>query len=102
MDVLSSSLSQQDAVILTAAFARNTWLAAYEDGWLEYDPSVQTVGAHAVLVVAILAASDERQRALVFKNSWGSKWGDNGYGYMPEDYLLAHGWVAHALSRSTN
>jgi Papain family cysteine protease len=26
----------------------------------------------------------------VFRNSWGAGWGDNGYGYMPFDYVLKY------------
>lgn len=27
------------------------------------------------------------QKCLVFKNSWGSGWGDGGYGYLPEEFV---------------
>ncbi len=39
---------------------------------------------HALLLVAYQA---EQQR-FVFRNSFGLDWGDQGYGYIPEDYLL--------------
>ncbi|HEX7312955.1 MAG TPA: C1 family peptidase [Pyrinomonadaceae bacterium] len=39
----------------------------------------------------------------VFRNSWGSGWGDNGYGYMPFDYVLkfANDLVAYTTKSIT-
>lgn len=29
------------------------------------------------------------RKCLVFKNSWGSNWGDGGFGYLPEEFLTS-------------
>ena len=40
-------------------------------------------GGHAILLVGY----DMDQKHYIFRNSWGQKWGDNGYGYLPFDYI---------------
>lgn len=42
------------------------------------------VGGHAMLIVGISST----HRVFLVRNSWGSEWGDNGYCYMPFDYIL--------------
>jgi hypothetical protein len=44
----------------------------------------QVIGGHAILLVGY----DDSKQLFKFKNSWGSKWGDNGYGYLPYEYYL--------------
>lgn len=49
-------------------------------------------GGHAVCAVGY----DDKKKLLKFKNSWGTGWGDQGYGYMPYDYVnqnLHDGWA---------
>lgn len=47
-------------------------------------------GGHAVMV----AGYDDKRKigkctgALLIRNSWGSEWGDNGYGWLPYEYVL--------------
>ncbi|WP_341466129.1 C1 family peptidase [Bacillus cereus] len=43
----------------------------------------QHVGGHALCVVGY---NDETQM-FKFKNSWGRNWGENGYGYLPYEYM---------------
>jgi C1A family cysteine protease len=49
-------------------------------------PIEQNLGGHSVLVVGYVDADSY----LIIKNSWGSAWGDNGYFYMPYEYLASY------------
>lgn len=42
------------------------------------------VGGHAVAAVGF----DDKKQHFIIRNSWGSDWGDNGYFYMPYEYIL--------------
>jgi C1A family cysteine protease len=42
------------------------------------------IGGHAVLAVGY----DDEDRVFICRNSWGDKWGDGGYFYMPYAYLI--------------
>ncbi len=43
----------------------------------------ESVGRHAVVAVGY----DDSKRRVKILNSWGSRWGDNGYFYMPYDFI---------------
>ena len=47
------------------------------------DPNAEPVGGHCMVVVGWRPDSKE----YIIRNSWGTNWGDHGYGYMPADYL---------------
>jgi C1A family cysteine protease len=34
------------------------------------------------------ACGEESKGAFVIRNSWGTSWGDQGYGYLPYAYVL--------------
>ena len=42
------------------------------------------LGGHAVSAVGF----DDKKKVFIIRNSWGVHWGDNGYFYMPYDYIL--------------
>ena len=42
----------------------------------------QLVGGHAIVIVGY----DDATRRLRFVNSWGTGWGDQGFGYLPYEY----------------
>ena len=43
-------------------------------------------GGHVVLLVGYLAETDR----FILRNSWGTGWGDSGYGSVPREYVLKH------------
>lgn len=51
--------------------------------------AVAAVGYNDSLKIKNLNSHKETTGALIFKNSWGPKWGDAGYGYLPYDYVLS-------------
>jgi hypothetical protein len=46
-------------------------------------PSDSYDGAHAICIVGY----DDILKHLIFKNSWGTGWGDEGYGYLSYDFV---------------
>jgi C1A family cysteine protease len=42
------------------------------------------LGGHAIVCVGFNDATSR----FIFRNSWGATWGDQGYGYIPYEYLL--------------
>ena len=56
------------------------------------------IGGHAIVLVAY----DDRRKLFKFANDWGKDWGDQGYGYLPEEYLQKHSsdcWVFKSVVR---
>lgn len=48
------------------------------------EPTEHLLGGHAVVAVGY----DDSTNMFTIRNSWGSKWGDKGYFYMPYSYIL--------------
>ena len=44
------------------------------------------IGGHAVVIVGYKLINNITY--VTFQNSWGSGWGDNGYGYFPIQFLM--------------
>jgi hypothetical protein len=53
---------------------------------LRADNDVQIVGRHAMLAVGVF--SDGNDQGYLMRNSWGQKWGDQGYGFVSKDYVM--------------
>jgi C1A family cysteine protease len=48
-------------------------------------PTEQKDGGHAMLIVGY----NNADRTFLVRNSWGTEWGQQGYGTMPYDYILS-------------
>lgn len=58
--------------------------------------SQKETGKHAVCIVGY---NDGKER-WIFRNSWGKRWGDDGYGHLPYEYLEKYAvdiWVAYDI-----
>jgi len=68
----------------------------------------ELMGGHAICI----AGYDDKLKVFKFKNSWGTEWADQGYGYLPYEYMKKYcsdAWSAtdlienpKALVRSRN
>jgi GNAT superfamily N-acetyltransferase len=84
------SLAKQHPI--SAAFEiDDSWLHA-PDGIVSSPKSQSIIGSHTV---DLIGYSDIKQQ-FTFRNSWGTKWGDAGYGYLPYSYITdryVEGWT---------
>ena len=51
-------------------------------------------GRHAILVVGCEQDAQQAQW-LIFRNSWGERWGQQGYGFLRFEYIQKYGCVAY-------
>lgn len=59
----------------------------------------RVIGGHAVMAVGY----DDARKVFIVRNSWGPSWGDQGYFYLPYDYVFARGlardfWTIRLIS----
>ena len=48
------------------------------------------LGGHAVMAVGY----DDNKGHFVVRNSWGMEWGDNGYFYMPYEFIISDNYCS--------
>lgn len=110
--ITRSILLAQIKAVLAAGFpcmfGFTIYSSAYEDsntkmGWIPVPSKIdKVIGGHAVVAVGysdyeqVSRADGEEpsQGAILVRNSWGTSWGRDGYGWLPYDYIL-HGLTAN-------
>ena len=61
----------------------------------------ELIGGHAICIMGY----DDSLKIFKFKNSWGAKWADQGYGYLPYEYIKKYcrdAWSATDLIVNPN
>lgn len=54
----------------------------------EWGHAIVAAGYDDKIKIKNLKCDKETTGALLIRNSWGTGWGDNGYGWLPYDYIL--------------
>jgi C1A family cysteine protease len=92
LDAIADSVARGSAVVLTLAVAYGAWP---KTGIVDAPAGRKTPGAHAVLAVGTATLATDIW--VTFKNSWGTGWGVDGYGFVSPRYLDHYVRAAHVL-----
>jgi len=75
----------------------DAYVPPYNTGEIPYPcPDQRALWGHAVVAVGYdnkkkiknVRCNKKTEGALLVRNSWGTSWGDNGYGWLPYDFVL--------------
>lgn len=100
-DALLNQIKKNLAAGLPSMFGftvYSSYTQAAKSGQIPYPtPGEKIVGGHAIVAVGYDDSMKikntnpeaiETKGALLIRNSWGTGWGDSGYGWLPYDYVL--------------
>ena len=99
LDALKSSLIQNGPVVAGITMYQSAMApATSKTGVIPLPgPKDQIVGGHAIVIVGY----DDKQKRVKFVNSWGSSWGEHGFGYLPYEYVekyMSDAWTFKAAT----
>jgi hypothetical protein len=88
---VTGHLATGHPIVLTLGVVPAAWY--HSDDTVDAAPGAKTPGNHAVLAVGNVDVPGR----LIVKNSWGSSWGDAGYGLVTRRYYDHYALRAHIL-----
>ncbi len=94
LDEMKQSLYQNGCFMIACSVTKN-WFNVGADGIIMEGGGI--VGYHAIAFVGY----DDERRLIKFKNSWGDRWGDKGYGYLSYSHfmnIMTDAWSAVDIS----
>jgi hypothetical protein len=92
---VTSQLARGVAVLLTLRVVPGIWYQ--RGGIIDTEPGRKAPGNHAVVAVGAIDGNDPVTRRAIIKNSWGTGWGQSGYGLISQRYVDAYGVCGHVL-----
>lgn len=91
-DQLKASLYSNGPLVVGIGFFKEIFKVG-DDGIVKEPANPRLcLGGHAILIIGY----DDDTQMFKFKNSWGSEWGQGGYGYISYNYILRYMWDAWA------
>lgn len=79
---------------IAGVYVYSNWEKSWPTGEITMPGKSEFLGGHAICIVGY----DDDKKYLKFKNSWGPEWGDNGYGYLPYEYMSLNGSEAWGIT----
>lgn len=98
-DHIRDELGLGHAVLVSLRLVRSAWRTP--DGVIDAEAGQKAPANHAVLAVGV-RDTDDRPEQVIIKNSWGTGWGADGYGFVTRRYLEHYGLRIHVLEREAN
>jgi C1A family cysteine protease len=93
LDITRNGLGGGSASVLVLRITE-AWFEVGNDGFIPAPGAGdQMAGLHGVVAVGY----DDSRQQLVIRNSWGTGWGDRGYGFLPYAHLERYGVEAVRL-----
>jgi WD40 repeat protein len=99
LDELKSALIQNGPVVAGITLYQSAFGAeAAKTGVIPLPaPKERVRGGHAIVIVGY----DDNRRRVKFVNSWGSGWGDHGFGYLSYEYIekyMVDAWTFNGIA----
>ncbi|CAM3594663.1 hypothetical protein GCM10009865_38520 [Aeromicrobium ponti] len=96
VQAMKRSLSVNGPFVAGLPIAMTDWLInASKDGFIPMPKNKEYLkSGHAVCIVGY----NNDEQVFKFQNSWGPKWGDGGFGYLPYAYMEDYGKEAYGAT----